>query len=82
MIKGYRDVIREASEELIISNGPLTAEEIRDFGTEEYTLSVSGFKGSYAKIPDTEVKKALRSSDRFAEDDTGRFHLVVQSADK
>ena len=80
MIRGYREVIREASEELLLSNGPLTANEIRDIGAEEYTLSVSGHRGSYSKVPDVEIKKVLRESDRFREDDTGRFHLAVQSS--
>ena len=71
----YSDVIEDSCERMIMVEGPLTADEIQEKGVQTNWLCVSGYNGSRAPVPIGELKRVLRTSDRFVQDDGKRYHL-------
>ena len=78
MLEEQKQTVMEGCRRMILRNGPMTPEELEKVGedTKELRMTIKG------KTPREVIEDVLSESDGFAEDDSNRYHLTDQSADK
>lgn len=71
----FEDILSQIVERFLREEGPHIAEEIAEClhdDREAYAV----LSGSVYQIPASEINALLEYSPRFAEDDTGRYHIA------
>jgi hypothetical protein len=71
----YSNLIANAAEEMILQQGPMTAEEISEQGYEINWLMIGGEGGDRAKVPVDLIEKSLKTNTRVRKGGSGRWHL-------
>jgi hypothetical protein len=72
----YSNLIENAAEQMMIQQGPMTAEEISEHGQKINWLVIGGEGGDRAEVPVDLIETTLDADSKFHKGGSGRWHLA------